>query len=121
MGLAYEQQAKFREAMEAFQRYSTLMGYNTPEAAAIRAMAISGSTDYWGKMVELAKPPTGSEFDAAQAWAQLGEPAKALELLEQVYVKREYHVMYLKVHPNLDPLSADPRFQDLLRRTGLAE
>jgi TolB-like protein/Tfp pilus assembly protein PilF len=121
LGLAYEQQARFREAMEAFQKYSTLTGYNTPEAAAIRASAISSPADYWRKMVELAKPPTGSAFDAAQAWSQLGEPEKALDQLEKAFANRDYHVMYLKVHPNLDPLRTNPRFQDLLRRTGLAE
>lgn len=121
LGLAYEQKGMFREAMDAFQKYSTLMGYNTPKAAAIRATAIPNSIDYWRKMVKLAEPPTGSEFDAAQAWSQLGEPDKALDLLEQAYAKRDYHVMYLKVHPNLDPLRRDPRFQDLLRRTSLAE
>lgn len=121
LGFAYEQKGMFREAMEAYQNWSTLMGNNTPAAAAIRGSAIPDSRDYWRKMVELAKPPTGSEFDAAQAWSQLGEPAKALELLEQAYAKRDYQVRYLKVHPNLDPLRADPRFQDLLRRTNLAE
>ena len=62
-------------------------------------------------MVELAKPPTGSEFDAAQAWSQLGETDKALDLLELTYAKRNYHILYLKVHPNLDPLRADPRLR----------
>lgn len=121
MGLAYEQKGRFREAMDSYQKYSTLMGNNTPAAAAIRASAIANMDDYWRKMVELAKPPTGSDFEAAQAFSRLGEADKALDLLEQVYAKRDYHVMYLKVHPNLDPLRQNPRFQNLLRRSGLAE
>ena len=47
----------------------------------------------------------------------LGEPDKALDLLERAYEKRDYSIMYLKVHPNLDPLRSDPRFKDLLRRS----
>ena len=121
LGLAYEQKGMFREAMDAYQKYSTLMGYNTPEAARIRAAPVADSRDYWQKMVELARPPTGSEFDAAQAWSQLGESDKALESLEKVYANRDYHVLYLKVHPNLDPLRPEPRFQSLLRRTRLIE
>ena len=121
LGLAYEQKGMFRHALDAYQKYSTLTGYNTPEATRIRASAIADSRDYWRKMVELAQPPTGSEFDAAQAWSQLRETDKALDLLEKVYANRDYYVLYLKVHPNLDPLRADPRFQNLLWRTGLAE
>ena len=95
------------------------MGYNTPEAASLRAAAILDTKDYWRKMVELGKPPTGSEFEAAEACSQLGESDKALDFLEQAYSKRDYHILYLKVHPNLDPLRGDARFQNLLRRTGI--
>jgi hypothetical protein len=41
--------------------------------------------------------------------------------LENVYANRDYHVLYLKVHPNLDPLRQDASFRDLLRRVGLAD
>ena len=67
------------------------------------------------------KPPRGSDLDAAQAWAQLGETNKAFALMEQAYAKRGYGVRYLKVDPNLDPLRSDPRFEQLLQRVGLAE
>jgi len=121
VGFAYEQKGMYRKAMDAFQKYSTLMGYNTPAAAALRAKPISDAKDYWQRLAELAKPPTGSEFDGAQAWAQLGESDRALDLLERAYDKRDYQIMYLKVNPNLDPLRSDPRFKDLLRRVALAE
>jgi tetratricopeptide (TPR) repeat protein len=120
LGIAYEQKGMFREAMDAYQRYSTLMGYNTPEAAAIRTSPILNAKDYWRKMVELARPPTGSEFDAAQAWARLGETDKALAMLKEARAKGSYSVMYLKVQPNLDPLRAEPRFQEFLRSVNLA-
>jgi TolB-like protein/Tfp pilus assembly protein PilF len=120
-GYAYEQKRMFRNAMDSFQKYSTLMGYNTPAATTIRAKPISNARDYWQRLAELAKPPTGSEFDGAQAWAQLGESEKALDLLERAYAKRHSQMIYLKVNPNLDPLRADPHFKELLRRVALAE
>jgi tetratricopeptide (TPR) repeat protein len=119
--LAYEQKGMFRQAMDSFQKYSTLMGYNTPAAAAIRAKPIANATDYWQRLAQLAKPPTGSDFDGALAWSQLGKSDRALDLLERAYDKRDSQIMYLKVNPNLDPLRSDPRFNDLLRRVGLAE
>jgi len=110
----------FREAMDAYQQYSTLSGYNTPAAAAIRSAPVSDARDYWKKMLELSKPPTGSQLGAAQALAQLGETDKALALLEQACARRSYGILYLKVQPNLDPLRRDPRFQELMRRLALA-
>ena len=121
LGFAYEQKGMFREAMDAYQQYSTLSGYNTPAAAAIRSAPVSDARDYWKKMVELSKPPTGSQLGAAQALAQLGETDKALALLEQACARRSYGILYLKVQPNLDPLRRDPRFQEQMRRVGLAE
>jgi DNA-binding winged helix-turn-helix (wHTH) protein/TolB-like protein/Tfp pilus assembly protein PilF len=121
LGFSYEQKGMFREAMDAYQTYSTLMGYNTPAAAAIRSSPVSDARDYWEKMIELSKLPSGSQFGAAQALAQLGETDKALSRLEQACANRSYGILYLKVHPNLDPLRSTPRFKDLLRRLALAE
>ncbi|HXG63633.1 MAG TPA: winged helix-turn-helix domain-containing protein [Blastocatellia bacterium] len=119
--MAYEQKGMFREAMDAFQKYCALMGYDAPEIAALRASPVVDARDYWQKMLVLSRPPHGSELSAARAWAQLGETDKALAALEQVCAKPIYGIMYLKVHPNLDPLRSDPRFENLLRRVGLAQ
>ena len=121
LGFAYEQKGMFREAMDAYQQYSTLSGYNTPAAAAIRSAPVADARDYWKKMVELSKPPTGSQLGAAQAWARLGESDKALALLEQACARRSYGILYLKVQPNLDPLRRDPRFKNLMRRVALED
>jgi tetratricopeptide (TPR) repeat protein len=120
LGFAYEQKRMFREAMDAYQNYSTLMGYNTPAAAAIRSSPVSGTRDYWAKMLELARL-TGSKLGAAQALAQLGETDKALDLLQQACARRSYGILYLKVNPAYDPLRPDSRFKDLMRRVALPE
>jgi len=49
----------------------------------------------------------------------LGEAARAFELLEQAYEERSGLLVYAKVEPIFDPLRADARFKDLLRRMGL--
>jgi hypothetical protein len=48
--------------------------------------------------------------------AALGEIQQAVDLLEQAYEKRDVIMVLLKVRHQFDPLRADPRFQDLLRR-----
>jgi len=50
----------------------------------------------------------------------LGDPDQAFAWLERAYQDRDRMMVYLRVHPRLDPLRADPRFADLLARMNLA-
>jgi hypothetical protein len=52
--------------------------------------------------------------------AALGDTEKALASLETAYEARDLQLQYLGVHPGYDPLRADPRFQDLVKRVGLS-
>jgi len=56
-------------------------------------------------------------------WAHLGvgDKEEALADLEKAYSGHFSIVTTLKVEPAFDPLRSDPRFQDLLRRVGLAD
>ena len=56
-------------------------------------------------------------------WAHLGMSNKeeALADLEKAYSEHLAILTTLKVEPAFDPLRSDPRFQDLLRRVGLAQ
>jgi len=56
----------------------------------------------------------------AWAWAETGENDQALASLEEAYGQHSNRLAGLKVNPVFDPLRGDPRFQDLLRRVGLA-
>jgi eukaryotic-like serine/threonine-protein kinase len=56
------------------------------------------------------------EFEVGLVHAGLGEKDLAFQYLERAYEKRDKGLISLKVDPPLDPLRADPRFQDLLRR-----
>ena len=49
----------------------------------------------------------------------LGNKDQAFAWLEKSYQERSYNLAFIKVNPTLDPLRSDPRFVDLLRRTGL--
>ena len=56
-------------------------------------------------------------------WAHLGvgDKEEALADLEKAYSQHFGILTTLKVEPAFDPLRSDPRFQDLLRRVGLAD
>jgi Flp pilus assembly protein TadD len=60
---------------------------------------------------------------SAIVWAYLGTGNKdqAFAYLEKAYLQHANIIVTLKVEPAFDPLRSDPRFQDLLRRVGLAQ
>jgi serine/threonine protein kinase/tetratricopeptide (TPR) repeat protein len=49
----------------------------------------------------------------------LGQTDRAFEWLEKAVLERALGLVLLRVEPRLDPLRADPRFTDLVRRVGL--
>jgi TolB-like protein/DNA-binding winged helix-turn-helix (wHTH) protein/Flp pilus assembly protein TadD len=57
----------------------------------------------------------------ALAYIGVGDNEAALSSLEKAYTERSNLLTALKVEPVYDPLREDPRFQELLRRVGLAE
>jgi TolB-like protein/Tfp pilus assembly protein PilF len=56
----------------------------------------------------------------AHAYAGLGDNDQAISWLEKAYEQHSNELTALKVNPSYDSLRSDPRFQDLLRRVGLA-
>jgi len=56
----------------------------------------------------------------ADLYIALGEREKAFVSLERAFTQHDAQLMWLRVYSGLDPLRSDPRFQDLLRRVGLA-
>jgi TolB-like protein/DNA-binding winged helix-turn-helix (wHTH) protein/Flp pilus assembly protein TadD len=59
----------------------------------------------------------------AIVWAYLGTGNKdqAFAYLEKAYQQHSNTIVTLKVEPGFDPLRSDPRYEDLLRRVGLAQ
>lgn len=54
----------------------------------------------------------------ARTYAALGEKDLAVQALEKAFAERE-PMAWLNVDPEWDPIRADPRFQDLVRRVGI--
>jgi serine/threonine-protein kinase len=62
-----------------------------------------------------------ASFQYAQVYAQWGQPEKALEWLETGLDIHDPGIINIAVDRLLDPLRADERFQELLRRAGFEE
>jgi hypothetical protein len=60
-----------------------------------------------------------SALDLADIHAALGDRERAFQWLDQAAAERAFHLIYLKVWPELDSLRPDPRFRALVLRLGL--
>jgi len=121
----YDQKGMYREAIAARQKRRKLAGWDATETAALKeAASTSDAAIYWKNRleqeIEEARNELPMPFEMAEIYARLGEKDLAFEWLNKAIENRNYPVLYLRVVPNLDPLRTDPRFDNLLRRIGLA-
>ncbi len=89
----------------------------------IRAYAYAGRRgDALRLLAELEKRSKAGYVPAGafvNAYLGLGENDQAFAWLEQAYKEQSNILQFLKIHPYFDPIRADPRFGDLVRRVGL--
>jgi pentatricopeptide repeat protein len=89
----------------------------------IRAYCHSGRrTDALRLLAELHKRGKAGYVPAGafvNAYLGLGDHEQAFVWLEQAFKEQSNILQFLKVHPFFDPVRADPRFADLVRRVGL--
>jgi serine/threonine-protein kinase len=71
------------------------------------------------ELLELSRHRYVTPVALVDVYTGLGDKDQAFFWLEKAYQERSYPMAYLKVFPARDPLRSDPRFADLLRRTGL--
>jgi tetratricopeptide (TPR) repeat protein len=93
-------------------------GFGVSYAAAGRR---AGALKDLDQLNELSKKKFVSAKALARIYAALGEKDKAFKWLEKSYDERSIGTGFasIKEDPTFDPLSSDPRFQDLLRRMNL--
>ncbi len=65
------------------------------------------------------KDPNSVGLEVVAVHVALGEKDAAFALLEKGFAQHSGLAVFLRTAPEFDPLRSDPRFNDLLRRTGL--
>lgn len=125
LGIIYLHQHKFEEAAaeleEAFrigQDFAAIgyLGYT---------YAIWGAESEAERLIQLltdqiARNNYVSPFQMAVIYAGLRDTEQAFEWLEKAYQDSNDWLVWVKVSPELDGLRSDPRYDDLLKRIGLA-
>jgi TolB-like protein/Tfp pilus assembly protein PilF len=112
------------EAIAALEKcISVSKGSPAATGVLIRAYAHAGRrSDALRLLADLEKRKKAGYIPAGafvNAYLGLAENELAFAWLEQAYQEQSNILEFLKVHPYFDPIRADPRFKDLLRRTGL--
>jgi tetratricopeptide (TPR) repeat protein len=124
LGLAYQNAGRHDEALAVFDRAHRVSG---GEAASVMLLAQhyactgrqAAAQEYLATLQAMAReryvPPLYMAFVHA-AGRHAGE---ALAWFERALEERSNYMIYLTVEPTLDPMRADPRYLELLRRVGL--
>lgn len=123
LGRCYEQTGKPNEAVAEFQKARQIEN-SIPEvmAALGHGYAVSGRKAEAMQIIRELQARSKTEFvpsySIATVYAGLGMKEEALRYLVKSFDEGSFYMIHLKVEPVLDPLRADPRFADLVRRVG---
>ena len=125
LGVAYVKQGKYQDAVFEYEEAIRLSGGGTvPTALLAHAHALSGNHAEANRILESLKERHRQEyvpsFNIALIYVGLGQIDAAFEWLEKAFEERSSWLVSLKIEPMLDALRPDPRFDELLRRIGLA-
>jgi len=71
------------------------------------------------QLIERSRSAYVSPYGIASALAVAGHNGRALDWLERAYEQRDGTLVWIKVHPRMDGLRAEPRFRELLARMKL--
>ena len=123
LGLIYEDQGNYPLAIAEFQNAQS---GNSPIATAMlgHVYAVAGEKAKALQILsQLQKPRQDhyvSPYGIAVIYAGLGNKDEALAWLSRAYEENDPWLQRLKIDRRLKPLHSEPRFQALLRKTGLA-
>jgi tetratricopeptide (TPR) repeat protein len=126
LGLAYEQQGAYSDAIGQFENVVRLTG-GRPSMLALLGHAYAAA-DRKGdaqsilqRLITLSKEQYVPPYPIATIYAALGQTTDALTWLEKAYEERDSWLNYLGLDPRLDNLRSQPRFVALLKRLNLPE
>jgi len=126
LGLGYEGTGKFPEAIAEYQRAVELSNGGDLNAIASlgHAYAVAGHRYDAEKILrgleQKSREGKASPYLPAIIYAGLGQKDKALDLIEKAYQEKSLDVGWIfRSDLRTDNLRSDPRFRDVLRRTGL--
>ena len=126
MAVCYLKKQMYDEAVEMHLKSLSLTGMSEEQKRIGRlAYQTAGRDGFLRWLIaegnQAWQQPYNTAYLTAAAYSELGEPEDAFSWLEQAFTVHSGYITYLKVDPLFDNLRGDPRFDELLRRIGLAD
>lgn len=125
IGLAYVETGAYGNALDHYRRALSLAGGDQPVVLALiaHAHARAGDREAAVRILESLETRADAEYIPPEYLALvhlgLGDRERVYHWLERAFENRSSPLAFAGVEPLLDPLRAEPRFQDLLRRIGI--
>jgi TolB-like protein len=121
-GASYAEKGMYSEAISAFLKSGngaySLGHLGNAYARSDRKQAVQKLIS---ELEEDVRTQGVGRYEIALVYAGLGDSRNAFKWLDDAYRSHDVGLVYLKVDPCLDSLRGDPRFEDLVRRVGLAQ
>jgi serine/threonine protein kinase/tetratricopeptide (TPR) repeat protein len=126
LGLSYLARGKYDQAIAACQQAVKLSGNASSRAVGLgEAYAAAGKKSETKEVLRQLRERSTETYVSPVFLARLylasGEREQALAQLNEAYEDRDHYLVWLNVERAFDPLRADPRFQDVLRRIGFSK
>jgi TolB-like protein/DNA-binding winged helix-turn-helix (wHTH) protein/Flp pilus assembly protein TadD len=124
LGMAHVERARFDHAIRALEKGAAVSDRNpmilgTLAGAYARGGHRAQARRIVDELVSLSEARYVTPGAFVFAYMGLGEHDQAFAWLERGYAERTVIMKFLRVNPMFDPLRADQRFLDLVRRVGL--
>jgi eukaryotic-like serine/threonine-protein kinase len=118
LGLALTEQGKLSEATAAFRAAVRFSDRNVGFLAGLaHVLGVAGAEAearaLLAELADLRNRRYVSGYDLSLIHLSLGEPARALDWLENAHAERAHSMTFMKVDPRLDSLRSEPRFERL--------
>jgi TolB-like protein/Tfp pilus assembly protein PilF len=123
IAMTYSLQGRYEEALAAAQKAVEISGELPWATCVLGKVHVSmGNRAAAMKILhEWESSGIASPVLVADIYLPLGEDNKVFEWLEKAYEERDFLIPWVNAMPEYDRLRSDPRFQDLIRRLGLAK
>jgi len=119
LAMSYEEKGMYAESLQEWKTITPSFGGRLGPGWA-HFYARTGQQEKAKQIVERLRREAGDSdwFLIAGVYASLGQKDAAFACLERAYSKHDFFLVFLAVHPYMDPLRSDPHYSELVRRMG---